>query len=217
MSVRTSLGFFLILVTALAFPVSSHEAPWHGFEPATVGTMSEFFSKTAPPPTTFVREVILLVKVKANGKATTVAPITAGDSAEARFVRDFLLQLEYRPAIIRGKPSASILPVKVALFPRGQKPEFTFAGARERGRFDDLGQLVLTFNKIQPPEIEYFPRYFFVCDSSHGVPPAQNVVIQLDLTAQGKLSKAELWHCDRSGFEGQVLTASRFARFRPAH
>ncbi len=212
------LLFLIQLIINISIQADIDRPSLYGFAQAYPVEVPELFSSEVKPPY-LIREsqFIILLHIDNNGKVTTITPINEEDSRIGEYLKIFLTNCRFQPALLNNKKSSSILPVIIIINPRIKTPDFYFPiDSKLNIKDPDLYYMTFQHNGITLPSVKYFPKYFCNIDWNDSLDIYPFVLLQLDLDKGGEVKNVTEVLSTYSNYTTTLMSASLWSEFKPA-
>jgi len=211
-----TLTLTALLLAATITTYGEDRPELYGFAPAYPTATPSFSTDLRAPLVPRETGTTVRLHIDSEGMVSSLETDTAEPWGLAAYVEPYLENLTFHPALFRGEPVASILPVEVALRPGKRIPSFEFpldtAAHAGDGR---LYRATLPLNDITEPSVVRFPPYF-------GAPNVDTtamyryLLMAVDLDATGRYRSARTVLNTYPAFAAQLRAALLWSKFKPA-
>ncbi|MFH1686160.1 MAG: hypothetical protein ABIE70_01405 [bacterium] len=212
-TVIVRIAAFLLFLSA-SIPAQPLRPAAYGFAPAIPLQHVSDTIRPRLPVIGGIQDISLDLEISASGVLDTM---TCDSSGERFFdlAAQYLASMTFAPAELDGLARPSRLPVVMQIEPRMRAPEFRFPVTSDGAINYELMMRSLTLNSVRPPTIDSFPSYYYaVADGADSIVPP-SILFRLDLDATGEVGPIILVRASGTGFDDQLRSAIRWARFSP--
>ncbi len=216
---KTALNLFILLAANLiwASEIAFAARPdYYGYSPALPKTLELPKFELNFPFIQNEQSILLLLEIDQSGSFKKAVLDNAGDSVVSKYVLSSLNNLSFEPALKKGQPCLSTLPVWARVNPRFREATIEFpVGADFQITNRSLYFQALKLLGVEFPKIRTFPPYFCDLSPRDSLDFLPFALIKLNLNDSGQVNSSEIVNASLPAFARQIESAALWAGFSP--
>ncbi len=219
---KTSKASQCILLLALTLEIWAADSvlagrpEYYGFSPALPKSSEVPPCDSAFPFILKEQSILLRLEIDQAGLFKRVLPNEENDSVISRYVLSSLKKVTFEPAIKRGEPLLSVLPVLATVNPHFNRTTIEFPlSADSQITNRSLYFLALEQLGAEFPKVKKFPPYFCNLSTKDSLNFLPFALLSVNMNEAGEVSSSDIVETNLPAYTRQIQSAALWADFSP--